>query len=98
MSNPLSKEQLRFIAECLHRYLPRTISFSVDGVESMTASEIADRIRPLDAQLADKLVAWNGAATGLSDYLTERLDKGGNPMAVNEDMFILKRSSPKGGL
>lgn len=87
----LTKEELKFFARIFHDHLPQTITFSLDNNEQMTVQELADRIRPLDRVLADKVVAWVDAATGLRKYVAERLGETQNPMAISEDFFIPRK-------
>jgi len=88
---PLTKEELQFFARIFRDMLPSSISFSLDGADAMTAQQLADRIRPLDRVLADKVVAWVEAATGLRKHVAERLGEKESPLSFNEDTCLTRR-------
>jgi hypothetical protein len=89
---PLTKDELQMFARTFRDHLPSSIRFSLDGGEAMTAQQLADRLRPLDHELADKVVTWVNAVTGLQTYVTERLGEKQNPLAFNEDSYVLRRA------
>ena len=75
MEPKCSKEELKVWARCFEHAVPEAVSFSLDGGEFITAQQLADRVRPLDAQLADRVLAWHSATTSLGKYVREKLER-----------------------
>ena len=103
----MSKSELKDWARIFYDVLGQgKITFSSVEGGQMTVTELCDRIRPLDRQLADKVAAWHSAATDLGSYVAERLNEHNppgvliadrvNPLAVDEDFFLPLPTEPKG--
>lgn len=83
VDDKMTKDELQMWATCFSRLVSvgttGDITFSYDGRNHMTCTELCERIRPFDALLAYKVAAWHAAAIDLGRYVATRLDHGRQP-------------------
>ncbi len=88
----LTKAELKIWARIFAEACPEQISFSLDLNETLTAQQLADRLRTLDPKLADRVLAWHTATVDLGKYVRDRLDIVRTPLLVNEDILMVRQN------